>query len=246
MPTVAIVLAAGKGSRMNSDLAKVLHLAAGRPLILWMLNTLADAEIHDVAVVVGHQADQVRAVLPDDVKTPLQRDQNGTGHATSVGLTAFDAVPETVLVLPGDMPLIRPATLRSLLDAHRTSGAAATVLSVLAENPTGYGRLIHSNGELVAIVEEGDATQDQRTIKEVNTSVIVFHGETLLKALEGLDTENSQGELYLTDVIAVLHEAGHTLRSYITDAEEGFGVNSVRQLEVATSILSRRRQSNTD
>lgn len=245
MALVAIVLAAGKGTRMNSDLAKVLHLAAGRPLILWMLNTLADAEVHDVAVVVGHQADRVRAVLPTYVQTPLQRDQNGTGHATSIGLSAFDAVPDTVLVLPGDMPLIRSATLRTLLDTHRTSGAAATVLSVLADDPTGYGRLIHADGGLVAIVEEGDATHDQRAIKEVNTSVIVFQGEALIDALEGLDTENSQGELYLTDVIAVLHDAGHTLRSHIADTEEGLGVNSERQLDVATAILNRRRQSGT-
>ncbi|HDL42379.1 MAG TPA: hypothetical protein ENG98_05130 [Actinobacteria bacterium] len=243
MTTAAIVLAAGKGTRMNSGLAKVLHEAAGKTLIQWMLDALAGADVSEIAVVVGHQAEAVAASLPAGVRVAIQKEQNGTGHATGIGLAALSAVPDNVLVLPGDMPLIRSATLVSLLGAHRESGAAATVLSVEADDPTGYGRLIHEDGKLVAIVEESDATPLQRLITEVNTSVMVFQGAALLPALDAISTDNVQGELYLTDVIGVLRVAGNRVGSYIAETEEGLGVNSIDQLAVATAVLESRNDN---
>lgn len=240
MTIAAIVLAAGKGTRMNSGLAKVLHQAAGKSLIQWVLDALAGSGVGETAVVVGYQADAVTAVLPIGTRVAFQEHQNGTGHATEVGLAALTAIPATVLVVPGDMPLIRSTTLQALLEQHRESGVAATVLSVEADDPTGYGRLIREEGELVAIIEEVDATPDQRLINEVNTSVMAFQVETLRPALEAISSDNVQGERYLTDVIGVLRCAGHRVGSYIAEAEEGLGVNSVDQLAAAAAVLRGR------
>ena len=177
-----IVLAAGKGTRMRTGRAKVLHEAAGRTLLGWALASLEDIDTGDVAVVVGHQADEVADACPDGVATVVQEPQLGTGHAVQVGLGGLTGTSGTVLVLPGDMPLIRAATLRALVDRHETSGAAATILSVELDDPHGYGRVIRSDGSVSAIVEERDATDDQRRIAEVNTSVYVFDATALRSA----------------------------------------------------------------
>jgi bifunctional UDP-N-acetylglucosamine pyrophosphorylase / glucosamine-1-phosphate N-acetyltransferase len=240
MTTAAIVLAAGKGTRMKSDLAKVLHSAAGKTLIQWTLETLGGTDVSQVVVVVGHQADAVAATLPSGVRVALQEHQHGTGHAAGIGLASLAELPETILVLPGDMPLIRSTTLAALLATHHRTNAAATVLSVIADDPTGYGRLVHTDGELIAIVEESDATPEQQLITEVNTSVMAFEASKLRPALDALSTDNVQGELYLTDVIGVLRAAGSRVGSYVAEAEEGLGVNSIDQLAVAAAVLEDR------
>ncbi len=236
----ALVLAAGKGTRMRSDLAKVLHQAAGRPLVRWVLDAAAAAGCDDVVVVVGHQAEAVEAVLPSGVRTALQAEQRGTGHATQIGLAVLDPAPrDEILVLPGDMPLIGPATLRTLCATHRRLGVAATVLSVM-DGPRDYGRVVRDDGAVVAIVEARDATPEQAAIREVNTSVYVFDAVPLTDALATLRPDNDQGELYLTDVIGVLSRQGLPLAAVPASPEEALGVNSLDELAVVDAALRRR------
>jgi bifunctional UDP-N-acetylglucosamine pyrophosphorylase/glucosamine-1-phosphate N-acetyltransferase len=243
MAIKAIVLGAGKGTRMKSDLAKVLHPVAGRPMLLWVLDAVSAADSTETVVVVGHQADAVRGVLPDGVGSALQEEQLGTGHAATIGLEGLHVgLDDEVIVMPGDMPLVRGETLVELLDLHRRSGAAATLLTVELEEARAYGRVIRSDGSVVGIVEVKDATAEQLEIREVNTSVYVFTGQWLAGALARINTGNTQGEYYLTDVVEILVGDGHTIEAYLADPEEGLGVNSVDQLTGVAEIL-RRRQS---
>jgi bifunctional UDP-N-acetylglucosamine pyrophosphorylase/glucosamine-1-phosphate N-acetyltransferase len=235
-----IVLAAGKGTRMRTEKAKVLHGACGRTLLGWVLEASDSLIPDEVAVVVGYGADEVSASLPEDVRAVLQEPQNGTGHATQVGLTAFVQTHDVVVVLPGDMPLIRPETLRELGRSHVDSGAGATILTVELAEPFGYGRIVRDGASVTAIIEERDATPDQRTITEVNTSVYAFDGHLLSDALDQVGTDNDQGEQYLTDVIEVLVGHGHRVGAFLARSEEGLGVNSQRQLAEAAAILRSR------
>lgn len=236
----AIVLAAGKGTRMKSDRAKVLHEVAGRPLLQWVLDTVAAIGCEDIVVVVGHQADEVRAILPAGTRIAFQAERRGTGHATQVGLAAFDLIPgDVVLVLPGDMPLIRPESLVRLLGTHRSEEAAATLLSVI-DGPREFGRVVRRDGAVVAVVEQRDATAEEQAIREVNTSVYAFDGVRLSEALQALRPDNDQGELYLTDVIGILAERGERLAAVTTEVEEALGVNSVDQLDPVDAALRQR------
>ncbi len=238
------MLAAGKGTRMRSDLAKVLHQAAGRPLLRWMLESATAAGCDDVVVVVGHQAEAVEAILPPGTRTALQAEQRGTGHAAQIGLAALDPAPgDEILVLPGDMPLIRSETLHALVATHRREGAAATLLSVI-DGPREFGRIVRRDGTVVAVVEARDATAEEAAIREVNTSVYVFDATLLAEALAALRPDNDQGELYLTDVIDILSRQGHPLAAVTAPAEEALGVNSVGQLAAVDAAL-RRRTSET-
>jgi len=237
----AIVLGAGKGTRMKSDLAKVLHPVAGRPMLLWALDALQTAHSTGTVVVVGHQADAVRAILPTGVGSALQAEQLGTGHAAMVGLDALDVGDDDdVVVMPGDMPLVRGETLEELLELHRGTGAAATLLTVKLDEPRAYGRILRSDGGVVGIVEAKDATPQQLEIAEVGTSVYAFAGRWFADALSRINTENAQGEYYLTDVISILAGDGHRIEAHIASAEEGLGINSVDQLAGVEAILHRR------
>ena len=241
MSVDVIVLAAGKGTRMNTDRAKVLHEAAGRSLLGWALASLSDVEPSAVAVVVGHQADAVSAACPEGVTPVVQDPQLGTGHAVQVGLSGLPDRDGTILVLPGDMPLIRPETLARLVAHHEEMGAAATILSVDLPDPHGYGRIIRdADGFVIGIVEERDATDAQRLVTEVNTSVYAFDGPSLRSAIHALDDDNDQGELYLTDTIAILAADGAHIEAVSASPEEGTGVNTQGQLAgVAAELRSR-------
>jgi UDP-N-acetylglucosamine diphosphorylase/glucosamine-1-phosphate N-acetyltransferase len=236
-----IVLAAGKGTRMESDRAKVLHEAAGRPLVLWMCDLAAALDPATLVVVVGHQADEVASVLPPTAVPALQRVQLGTGHATEIGLDSITGGrDDSIVVLPGDMPLIHAATLRALVAHHETSAVAATVLTVRLEDPTGYGRVLREGARVVRIVEHRDATDAERAVDEVNTSVYVFRRGDLEDALGEVTHDNSQGERYLTDVVQVLVAKGRPVGSLSADAVEGAGVNTLDQLALASAELVRR------
>src|ERR1700731_206867 len=169
--TVVVILAAGKGTRMRSELAKVLHLAGGRPLIEHVVRACEPLKAAQILVVVGHQADEVAAVATElDAQTVVQKPQLGTGHAVQVARRAMRRSAKIALVVPGDAPLLRAATLAALLDAHRRGDAAATVLTAELDDPTGYGRMVRdAEGRAQAIVEEGAATPEQRAIREVNS-----------------------------------------------------------------------------
>lgn len=241
MAVKAIVLGAGKGTRMKSDLAKVLHPVAGRPMLLWVLDALEAIGADETVVVVGYQADSVRAVLPTGVASVLQSEQLGTGHATIVAMSALEVAPEDdVIVMPGDMPLVSGDTLASMLELHRTSRAAATLLSVELEEPGAYGRVVRDGGSVVGIVEAKDAAPDQLEIREVGTSVYAFSGRWFADALARVGTANAQGEYYLTDVIAILARDGRRIEAFVAAPEEGLGINSVDQIAGVESALHRR------
>ncbi len=243
MAIKSIVMGAGKGTRMKSDLAKVLHPVAGRPMVLWALDALEQAGCAETVVVVGHQADAVRAVLPDGVGSALQAEQLGTGHAAMIGLAGLSVDPsDDIIVMPGDMPLVKGQTLRELIDLHHTSSAAATLLSVELDEPRAYGRVIRSDNGVLGIVEARDATPEQLEISEVGTSVYVFSGRWFEDALGRINTDNAQGEYYLTDVIGILVADGHRVEAHKASPEEGLGINSIDQIDSVEAALLRRRE----
>ena len=221
-------------------------------MLLYVLDSLEDCPVKEVAVVVGHGAERVTKKLqeqgPDLLTTFVEQDvQRGTGDAVSVGLTGLaddDDIDggSDLLVLPGDTPLLRPATIANLLATHRSTGAACTVLTAQVPDPTGYGRIVRGKEHrVVRIVEEADATPDQREICEINTSIFCFRRSVLAPALRRLTPENEQGEYYLTDVVSVLHDAGYLVDAVIADDPlETGGVNDRIQLAKAEAELRRR------
>lgn len=247
----AVVLAAGEGTRMRSERPKPLHRLCGRPMVLHVLHALAEIELQRAVVVVGHGASRVTKAVGEQPPPGLhidfveQRVQRGTGDAVSVALTAFpddDTDDDDIIVLPGDTPLLRPPTLAALVRTHRRAEAAATVLTARLAEPEGYGRITRDkNGMVARIVEHSDATEEERAIDEVNTSIYVFRRSVLAPALRRLTPDNSQGEYYLTDVVSVLHDAGYPVVSMVVeDSMEAAGVNDRHQLAVAEAELRAR------
>ncbi|MDP9389298.1 MAG: sugar phosphate nucleotidyltransferase [Actinomycetota bacterium] len=250
-PLSAVVLAAGEGTRMQSARPKPVHLLCGRPMVLHVIDALAELEVERAVVVVGHGAERVTKALLERPPARLaidfveQRVQRGTGDAVSVALTAFpedDGEDGEIVVLPGDTPLVRPPTLAALVALHREANAAASLLTTRLDDPTGYGRVVRDRNDRVArIVEEADATPAERAIEEVNTSIYCFRRSVLAPALRRLNPENAQGEYYLTDVIEVLHDAGYPVVSQVVDDPmEAAGVNDRAQLAVAEAELRAR------
>jgi len=253
-PLSAIVLAAGQGTRMRSARPKPLHMLCGRPLVRYVLDAVAGCDADRAVVVVGYGAELVIKSLQEDAgPLPLefveQRVQRGTGDAVAVGLTglpdddlAADSEDGDVLVLPGDTPLIRPETLAALVLEHRLSGAACTLLTARLADPTGYGRVVRDkDGRVRRIVEHRDAGGPELAIDEVNTGIYVFRRGLLAPALRRIAPDNAQAELYLTDVVKVLADAGHPVVSLAADdADETHGVNDRAQLAVAEAELRRR------
>jgi len=240
MHLAVIVLAAGKGTRMKSELPKVLHRACGRNLLGWALATAEPLKADETVVVVGHEADDVVASLPAGAVGVVQEPQLGTGDAARVGFGACTPDADTVLVVLGDMPLLRPATLEAVIDTHRTERAAATLLTAIFRDPTGYGRVVRENGQVVGIVEERDADEEQRAIKEMNVSVYAFDAAILSDVLGRLRRDNDQGEYYLTDVVGILAADGERIASVVTDEGECIGVNSHADLAMVSNVLRRR------
>jgi bifunctional UDP-N-acetylglucosamine pyrophosphorylase / glucosamine-1-phosphate N-acetyltransferase len=243
----AVLLAAGEGKRMRSDLAKVLHPLAGRPLLDHVLAACEDAGLPRAVVVVGARRDQVVAHLARRppggmaVTWAVQDEQRGTGHALLCALPAIDApgAPREIVVLCGDAPLLRAGTVRELLALHRAGGAAATVLTADLPDPTGYGRVLRGpGGEVERIVEHRDATPEERAVREINSADYVFDLAAVRSALAEVTTDNEQGEYYLTDTIAILKARGDTvLACKAPDAREVLGVNTVEQLAEAEAAL---------
>lgn len=240
MHLAVIVLAAGKGTRMKSELPKVLHRACGRSLLGWVLDAVEPLGADETVVVVGHGADDVVASLPESAVGVVQEPQLGTGDAARVGLGARQAAADTVLIILGDMPLLRTETLESVIETHRHTGAAATMLTAMFREPTGYGRVERRDGEIVGIVEEGDADEQQRAIEEVNVSVYAFDAAALSDALGRIESDNLQGEYYLTDVIGILAADGRRIVGVVGDADECVGVNSHGDLAHVSETLRNR------
>ncbi|KOO04884.1 bifunctional UDP-N-acetylglucosamine diphosphorylase/glucosamine-1-phosphate N-acetyltransferase GlmU [Vibrio nereis] len=225
----AVILAAGKGTRMYSNKPKVLHTLAGKPMAKHVIDTCSSLGAQNIHLVYGHGGDQMQTTLAEEpVNWVLQADQLGTGHAVDQASPKFED-DEKILVLYGDVPLISEETIESLLDAQPTGGIA--LLTVVLDNPMGYGRIVRKNGPVVAIVEQKDATEEQKQIKEINTGVMVATGGDLKRWLSGLNNNNAQGEYYLTDVIAAAHEEGRAVEAVhpVTPIEVE-GVNDRAQL----------------
>jgi bifunctional UDP-N-acetylglucosamine pyrophosphorylase/glucosamine-1-phosphate N-acetyltransferase len=247
----AVVLAAGEGTRMRSARPKPLHLLCGRPMIMHVIDALGELPIDRVVAVVGHGAERVTKTLQELAPSNMivdfveQHVQRGTGDAVAVALTAFpddDEEDGDIIVLPGDTPLLRLPTVAALVRAHRSADAAATILTACIDDPTGYGRIVRDKGDRVArIVEHADATDEEREIVEINTSIYCFRRSVLAPSLRRLSPENAQGEYYLTDVIEVLHDAGYPVISLVVgDPMEAAGVNDRAQLAIAEAELRDR------
>ena len=223
-----VILAAGKGTRLKSSLAKVLHRAGGRTLVEHVLRTCAPLKAKRTIVVVGHQAEQVAAVIePLGAGIALQQPQHGTGHAMQVARRALGNA-KLALVLPGDAPLVRTETLKALVAAHRGGNAAATILTAVLADPGGYGRIVRKSGANVsAIVEESQLTEEQRELNEINSSIYCFTLEKLWPALGQVKPNNTHREIYLTDAVAVMAAKGETVLAQVAgDAREALGCNT--------------------
>jgi len=235
-----LVLAAGQGTRMKSDLPKVLHLVCGEPMLLHVLGAAAQVDARRTVVVLGHGHAQVEACLPSGCRVALQQQQLGTGHA--VLAAADEILPGPFLVLAGDTPLITGEVLRQLVDCHHSTGAAATVLTMDLPDPTSYGRVVRdANGDVVKIVEHRDASPEERQIHEVNSGMYVLPAPLALDILRGVGAENDQGEIYLTDVIAGLRARGERVTACKAgDASLVLGVNSRDELTQAEGVMTTR------
>jgi len=251
----AMVLAAGRGSRMKSERPKALHLLCGRPMTRYVMEAIEALDLESTVVVVGYGAESVTKTLYEQSVDPTRLDfveqnvQRGTGDAVSVGLQSFephelDDDSFDLMVLPGDTPLLKSETLTELHRVHVNEGAAATLLTAQLEDPGGYGRIVRDGeGRIERIVEQADAAPEELKISEVNTSIYCFDRSVLTAALRKVDSRNNQGEYYLTDVIQVLRAAGHAVAALmVDDPNEVRGVNDRQQLAECEAAI--RQQTN--
>jgi bifunctional UDP-N-acetylglucosamine pyrophosphorylase/glucosamine-1-phosphate N-acetyltransferase len=245
MDTVAaVILAAGKGTRMKSGLVKVLHPAAGRPMISWVIDSARDAGAAPTVLVVGHQAEAVRSAFSGaaDIRCALQEEQLGTGHAVACAREQLSGFSGTVLILCGDTPLLRGKTLQGLVASHRENGAALTVLTAVMDDPYGYGRVVRdTDGRVLRIVEQKDASPEEQALCEINSGIYCMEADFLFANIDSISSDNAQGEFYLTDLVAIAVKQGLTCLGRCTDdADEIMGVNDRAQLAEASCILRQR------
>ncbi|MGI9035050.1 MAG: bifunctional UDP-N-acetylglucosamine diphosphorylase/glucosamine-1-phosphate N-acetyltransferase GlmU, partial [Pyrinomonadaceae bacterium] len=250
-PTLdVLILAAGLGTRMRSDLAKVLHRLDGRPLVNHVCRAATALAPRKIYVVIGHQGNEVKQAVLEELDEEhsgfvWQQEQLGTGHAVNAARQFLENEDSTLLILSGDVPMIRPETLAELVQQHHThrgKGAACTILTVKLEDPTGYGRVVRDEaGRFEKIVEQKDADFEERKIKEINSGIYCFNTKKLFNALSKVSNENAQGEYYLTDVPALLSNAGEDVSLYHhTDAREVSGINNRVELAETERILRQR------
>ncbi len=243
--TVVVILAAGQGTRMRSSTPKLLHELCGRPLLAWTVSAAQQAGAGKVVVVESPNADLVAAAgLAEGVETAIQEHARGTADAVSAAASHIGA-GETVIVLNGDVPLIRPETIRELAADHQRQGAAATMLTATLEDPRGYGRVVRApDGTVERVVEtkkDGDATEAELRIREVNTGIFAFDGDALLDALARVRPDNAQRELYLPDVLPILREAERTVLAHeLADPRETLGINDRVDLAAVRAVAQRR------
>lgn len=239
--TKTVILAAGHGTRMVSEKPKVLHEVGGKAMLNYVISASEAAGADDIAVIVGYKADIVKAALPENLTAIEQKEQLGTGHAVLQALPFFENFNGNVLVLVGDAPLVRKETLEELVKAHEDGGFSATVLTAVFDDPTGYGRIVKKGDELIKIVEHKDATDEERSIKEINSGMYCFDAQALKAALQAINSDNVQGEYYLTDTIEILRGMGKKVGSYPTpDVDDIAAVNSKVQLAEIGKIMRRR------
>ena len=242
MRTTAIILAAGQGTRMKSKLPKVLHKVLGKPMVQWVIDCLTAAGVTDKITVLGHGAEQVATVVGEQTSIVYQTEQLGTGHAVMQGVKALGAENDCVIVICGDTPLLQADTIKSLLAKHNAERNMVTVLTAQASDPTGYGRIVRNGAQIEAIVEQKDATEEEKTITEINTGTYCFNQQFLLQYLPTLTTNNAQKEYYLTDLIKIANQNQFPVGGYqLDDFSESLGVNNRVQLAQAEQVLRQRK-----
>ncbi len=237
-----VILAAGQGTRMKSTLPKVLHPVVGKPMLAHVIVTALALDARPVVPVIGHGAELVRdAMTGEQLVFAIQAEQLGTGHALQCAEAALEGFQGDLLLLCGDVPLLRQENLQELIDHHRASGAAVTILTAKMPDPTGYGRIIRGADGVERIVEEKDANTEERLVTEINTGIYLFQAPLVFNFLKQLDNQNAQGEYYLTDVVAAAKAAGRRVEALvIARAEEAMGINDRVQLSQADAILRQR------
>lgn len=238
----AIILAAGKGTRMKSDLPKVLHQVAGISMLEHVKRAVDAMEPDQTVTIVGHKAELVQAVLAGQSEFALQSEQLGTGHAVMMAEPILAGLEGQTLVIAGDTPLITGESLKNLIHFHISHKNVATILTAHAEDPFGYGRIIrNADGEVLKIVEQKDATDFEQQVKEINTGTYLFDNKRLFEALKNTNTDNAQGEYYLTDVISIFRQAGEKVGAYLLrDFDESLGVNDRIALAKAEQVMRKR------
>ena len=239
---VAVILAAGKGTRMRSKYPKVLHKVGGKPMLQHVIDAATVAGCDEKVVIVGHEAELVEKMVGSQGKIALQAEQLGTGHAVMQTAEALKGFTGTALILCGDTPLLEGEELKKFCEAHKASGAAATVLTAVMDDPFGYGRIVRDEkGNVKAIVEQKDATEAQKAINEINTGIYCMECPLMFDVLATLTNDNAQGEYYLTDVLEKLNQAGQKVGGVVTeDSDMVMGINSRKQLSVAEGVMRQR------
>lgn len=242
MKLKTLILAAGKGTRMKSDMPKVIHKVNGIPMITKIIDTLSGLNPEENILILGHKKEEVLKVVGENSDYVLQTEQLGTGHAVIQAKEKLEGYDGDVMILCGDTPLLRESTLKSLYEYHKESGAVTTILTSIYENPFGYGRIVKEDGLVKAIVEEKEASEEIKKIKEVNAGVYCFNSKELFKALDKIDNNNEKGEYYLTDVIGIQVSENKKVQSFILeDKMEILGVNSKVELAQAGKVLRDRK-----
>jgi len=239
-----VIMAAGKGTRMKSDLPKVLHPLNGRAMIHYVIDLADKLKSEKTILVIGHKKELVEEECADrDVRFAIQEKQLGTGHAVQMAEPELKEFDGAVLVLSGDVPLLTETTLQKLVKSHLDNAAVCTLLTARLDDPTGYGRVIRKNdGSVARIVEHKDASEDELKIDEINVGIYIFDSKNLFKALSNVDNDNAQGEYYLPDVIEIFINEGKKISAVVAESfDETRGINTVEQLRQAETILNSRR-----
>jgi len=237
----AIILAAGKGTRMKSKFPKVVHKVCGKEMVNHVIDVSKNSGVNDIVVILGHESETVKEKLPKDTMIAMQTEQLGTGHAVIMAKEYIND-EDTIVVLCGDTPLVKEETLKKLFEYHLENEYHATVLTTCVDNPTGYGRIIRDeNQDLLKIVEQKDANEEEKKAKEINSGIYCFNGKSLRESLDLLDNKNAQGEYYLTDTIKIMRDKGQKVGAFNgSTIEELMGVNSRVELSKAEEIMRRR------
>ena len=240
----SIIMAAGKGTRMKSDLPKVVHLAHGKPMIVRIIDALNALDVEENILVLGHKKEKVLEVLGNDISYVVQQEQLGTGHAVKQAVPKIKDYDGDVLIINGDIPLIRKQTLIDFYNLYKNENADGIILSAIFENPFSYGRVIKDGNKVLRIVEEKEANEEQKKVKEINAGVYIFKAQNLVKALEKINNNNEKGEYYITDVIEILSKENKKVISYsLEDSMEIQGVNSKVELALVSKVLRERKNT---
>ena len=238
-----IIMAAGKGTRMKSDLAKVLHKINNRPMVHYVIDIAEDINSQKIVLIIGHQRERVISECSNyNIEFAIQDQQLGTGHAVQMTEDIFKNYTGDLLILSGDVPLLTSKTLMKLIDTHVQTGAIASLLTANLEDPTGYGRVLRNNeGVVERIVENKDATDEEKMVKEINVGIYMFKSEPLFESLKLINNNNAQGEYYLPDVVKLYVDNKEKVVAQLADNfDETKGINDVNQLKEAETILLSR------